>query len=103
MESNMNSQTNEVTATQQALSPHIQEVGRSAREESAGLLQKRTEIMKRMGTIKQTLAGLASMYGDSILDDELVVALGRGPTHHRSGFTRACRITLMETRRPLRI
>jgi hypothetical protein len=85
------------------VTPHVMEVVRSAEQELAGLLQQRTKIMKRMGTIKQTLAGLASLYGETILDAELMGTLGRGPTQHRSGFTRACRLVLMESRGPLRI
>jgi chorismate mutase len=99
----MNTNTDGSAATLNTLAPHIQEVVRSAEQELTGLLQRRTEIMKRMGTIKQTLAGLATLYGDSILDDELLLSLGRGPTFHRSGFTRACRLVLMEARTPLRV
>lgn len=96
----MNAQTQ---AAPQPLSPHVLEVVRSAQQELAELIRRRTEIMKRMGTIKQTLAGLANLFGDSILADELVGTLGRGPVRQRSGFTRACRIVLMEAHKPLRI
>jgi hypothetical protein len=45
-------------------SAHIQEVIRSAQHELNLLLQQRAEIMKHVGTIKQTLAGLAKLSGD---------------------------------------
>lgn len=99
----MNTNADASVEKQSTLAPHILEVVRSAHQELAGLLQQRTEIMKRMGTIKQTLAGLATLYGDSILDDDLLLSLGRGPTVQRSGFTRACRLVLMEARTPLRV
>jgi hypothetical protein len=68
--------------------------------ELAGLLQQRAEIMRRVGTIRQTLAGLAKVFGASNLDDDLLA--GRRRTGNRpAGFTRACRLILMESRTPL--
>jgi hypothetical protein len=80
---------------------HVQEVVRSARIELYELLQQRTELMKRIGTIKQTLAGLANIFGDSVLSDELLAFLDRKPASRQPGFTRACRISLMESGVPL--
>jgi chorismate mutase len=48
----------------QAADPNVQQVIRSAEKELHELLQQRAELMKRIGTIKQTLAGLASIFGD---------------------------------------
>ena len=45
----------------QAADLHVQEVIRSAERELHELLQRRAELMKRIGTIKQTLAGLANI------------------------------------------
>ena len=98
----MNTTEDERIATPQALNSHVLEVVRSAEQELAGLLQQRAQIMKRMGTIRQTLAGLANLFGDSILDDELLAILERGVARRRSGFTRACRLLLMESRSALR-
>ena len=81
--------------------PHVQEVLRTAEEELAGLLQQRSAIVKRIGTIKQMLAGLADLFGDSVLSDELRIALDRGVSSRCKGFTRACRQILMESRTPL--
>jgi hypothetical protein len=90
------------TATTALLLPHVQEVLRSAEQELAGLFRQRGEIMKRIGTIKQTLAGLANLFGDSVLDQELRTLLDRGISDRQKGFTRACRQILMESRTPLR-
>jgi hypothetical protein len=80
---------------------HAKEVVRSAQEQLSELLRQKAELMKRIGTIKQTLAGLANMFGDGVLDNELVGFLGRGTPSRQPGFTRACRVILMEARLPL--
>jgi hypothetical protein len=81
---------------------HVLEVIRTAEQELSVLLQQRAEIMRRVGTIKQMLTGMANLFGNSILDDELLAFLNRGVSSRRSGFTRACRTVLMESRTPLR-
>jgi chorismate mutase len=83
-------------------SPHVQEVIRSAERELSELLHQRSEIMRRVGTIRQLLNGLVSLFGESVLDPKLMVALDRGVSGRRSGFTRACRTVLMESGKPLR-
>jgi len=75
---------------------HVQEVVRSAELELLALLQQRTELMKRIGSIKQTLTGLANMFGDAVLNERLLRLLDRS-TARRSGFTQACRAVLMES------
>jgi hypothetical protein len=80
---------------------HVQEVIRSAERELQELLQRRAELMKRIGTIKQTLAGLANIFGDSVLNDELLTFLDRKSASRQPGFTRACRVVLMQSSKPL--
>jgi len=46
---------------------HVQQVVQAAERELRLLLQQRAETMKRIGTIKQTLAGLARIFGESVL------------------------------------
>jgi hypothetical protein len=65
------------------------------------LLQQRADLMKRIGTIKQTLVGLANIFGDSVLSDELLTYLDRKTASRQPGFTRACRVVLMESGKPL--
>jgi hypothetical protein len=81
--------------------PHVLEVVRSAEQELAELFQQRVEIMRRIGTIRQMLVGLADLAGDSILNDELLSVLGHGGSRHQRGFTRACRLVLIESKIPL--
>lgn len=83
--------------------PQVQEVLRAAGQELTGLLQQRVDIMKRIGTIKQVLSGIADLCGDSILNDELRFALDGRVSNRPKGFTRACRRILMDARTPLPI
>ncbi len=85
----------------QAADPHVQEVIRSAERELRELLERRAELMKRIGTIKQTLAGLANIFGDCVLSDQLLSLLDRKSASRQPGFTRACRVVLMDADKPL--
>jgi hypothetical protein len=80
---------------------HVQEVIRSAQHELDQLLAQRADIMKRIGTVKQTLVCLAKVFGDDVLTPDTVRLLGRGATRKQPGFTRACRLILMEAVSPL--
>ena len=96
----MNMTEEQATVMATASAPHVLELIQSMQLELAGLLQQRAEIMRRVGTIRQTLAGLAKLFGDSNLDDDL--SAGRGGRGNRpAGVTRACRLILMESRTPL--
>jgi hypothetical protein len=80
---------------------HVQEVVRQAHEELRQLLQQRAEVMRRIGTIKQTIAGLANLFGDSVLSDELLELVDRKSSGRQPGFTKSCRMILMEANRAL--
>jgi hypothetical protein len=80
---------------------HVQEVVRAAHDELRQLIRQRAEIMKRIGTVKQTIAGLANLFGDSVLNDELLELVDRKSGGRQPGFTKACRMILMEANRPL--
>src|ERR1039457_6672730 len=47
----------------QADSISAQHVVKAAHEELLQLMRQRAEIMKRIGTVKQTIAGLANLFG----------------------------------------
>jgi len=83
--------------------PHVQEVVKTAHEELRQLLRQRAEIMKRIGTLKQTIAGLANLFGDEILGEELLELVDRKTGGRQPGFTKACRMVLMEAGRPLAV
>jgi hypothetical protein len=80
---------------------HVQEVVRAAHDELRQLIRQRAEIMKRIGTVKQTIAGLANLFGDGVLNEELLELVDRKSGGRQPGFTKACRMILMEAERPL--
>jgi hypothetical protein len=80
---------------------HVQEVVRAAQEELSQLLRQRAEVMKRIGTVKQTIVGLANLFGDEVLSEELLELVDRKSSGRQPGFTKACRMVLMEANRPL--
>ena len=88
----MNALANDISVTQ---------VVKAAHEELRQLLQQRAEIMKRIGTVKQTIAGLADLFGEEALGEDLLELIDRKPNGRQPGFTKACRRVLMEVRRPL--
>src|ERR1700723_420358 len=79
----------------------VHQVVKAAHEELRQLLQQRAEIMKRIGTVKQTIAGLADLFGDQVLGDDLLELIDRKPNGRQPGFTKGCRRVLMEVRRPM--
>lgn len=81
--------------------PHVQEVVRAAHEELRQLMRQRAEIMKRIGTVKQTIVGLANLFGDEVLNDDLLELVDRKSSGRQPGFTKACRMVLMEADHPL--
>lgn len=80
---------------------HVHEVVRQAHQELRQLLQQRAEVMRRIGTVKQTIAGLANLFGDSVLSEELLELVDRKSNGRQPGFTKACRMILMEAGRPM--
>jgi hypothetical protein len=84
-----------------ASEPHVQEVVKAAHEELRQLMRQRAEVMKRIGTVKQTIVGLANLFGDAVLTDELLELVDRKSSGRQPGFTKACRMVLMEAARPM--
>jgi hypothetical protein len=80
---------------------HVQEVIRQAHDELRQLMQQRADIMKRIGTVKQTISGLANLFGDGVLNEELMELVDRKSNGRQPGFTKACRMILMEAGRPM--
>jgi hypothetical protein len=80
---------------------HVQEVIRQAHGELRHLLQQRSEIMKRIGTVKQTISGLANLFGDGVLNEELMELVDRKTSGRQPGFTKACRMILMQSGRAM--
>ncbi|HXY04335.1 MAG TPA: hypothetical protein VEI49_12235 [Terriglobales bacterium] len=83
--------------------PHVHEVVKTAHEELRQLMRQRADIMKRIGTLKQTISGLANLFGDEILGDDLMELVDRKTVGRQPGFTKACRLVLMEAGSPLSV
>ena len=81
--------------------PHVQEVLKAAHDELRQLMRQRADVMKRIGTVKQTIVGLANLFGDDVLNDELLELVDRKSGGRQPGFTKACRMVLMEANRAL--
>jgi hypothetical protein len=81
--------------------PHVQQVVKSAHEELRSLMRQRAEIMKRICNVKQTIVGLANLFGDDLLSEDLLELVDRRTSGRQPGFTKACRMALMEAGRPL--
>jgi hypothetical protein len=81
--------------------PRVHEVVQAAQEELEQLIRQRAEVVKRIGTMKQTLAGLARLFGEEVLSDEVRRMLHRKVSARGAGLTDTCRLVLMEADRPL--
>ena len=97
----MESQPVAIRTTTSAENEHVQEVVRRAREELRLLLQQRAEVMRRIRTIERTIDGLANLFGDVVLSEELLELPGSRSNGRQTGFTEACRMILMDANRAL--
>jgi hypothetical protein len=94
----MNPETNSSVGSR---NPHVLEVVKAAEEDLRQLIRQRADIVKRIGTIKQTIAGLANIFGDERVGEELRELVSRKDGPRRWGLTKFCRTVLMEANRPL--
>jgi hypothetical protein len=83
--------------------PHVQVIVKVAHDELRRLIQQRAEITKRIGTIKQTVAGLCNLFGDDELSDDVCELVNGKAVVRRPGITQACRNVLMEAGCPLTV
>jgi hypothetical protein len=97
-ETAMNSRTEEGAESGNS---QAQEVVKAAGEDLRQLLRKRDEIVKQIRTMKQTIVGVARLFGDDWLSQELWELVGRKGRPRQSGLTKSCRTVLMEANRPL--
>jgi len=81
---------------------HAEEVVRAARQELDVLLRQRAELMKRIGTVKQTLVGLSSLFGCAPAGSPLQLQEDKPQSVHQTGLTNACRMALLQANTPLR-
>lgn len=68
------------------------------------LMLERATIVKRIGVIKHTIAGLADVFGVDVVGEETWNLLSEPSVHRRSahpGITDACRLALMDFGEPV--
>jgi hypothetical protein len=80
---------------------HVRIVIQQAEIELVQLIQERAKLANRIGRVKQTINGLADLFGDGILDAALLDLLDRKSDSARPGITPACRTILMQAARPM--
>jgi hypothetical protein len=80
---------------------HVEGVIRRAEQELRQLIAERATLTKRIGTVKQTLAGLANLFGDGVLNADLSEFAARNTGLRQPGITQACRRVLLGARRPM--
>ncbi len=59
-------------------------------------MRHRLQLTRQIVTVKQTLVGLAALFGDGALNDELHELVDRKSKSRRPGLTDACRNVLMD-------
>ena len=84
------------------LSYHAVEVVRAAQQELDVLMRQRTELMKRIGAVKQTLVGLSELFDCSSITLDLNGFGSEVSGSHLTGLTNACRMALLQAGTPLR-
>jgi chorismate mutase len=72
-------------------------------DELRQLLAERSQVIRRIGTAKKTLAGLAMLVGDHNLATELFESTVGRPSTRQAGLTKACRVILMRAESPLSV
>jgi|SRR5580700_3810985 hypothetical protein len=72
-----------------------------AREQLGELLQQRATLVKRITTLRRTLNGLAEIFGNEELDEDLKLLINAAAGTRKSGLTDACRSVLMNSPHPL--
>jgi hypothetical protein len=85
-----------------AMTQHVVEVMRSAREELEQLIERRDAIAKRVSAIKQLLNRLKELFGSSVVPETSFVSVEHRGASRVKGLTRACRTVLMESSTPMR-
>jgi len=91
----------ELTSARVGNEAHVEQVIVQVQAQLEALLKQRAEIVKRIGTIRQTIVGLVNVLGGDSLGTGLLELVDCKPQERQTGFTKTCRIVLMEANRAL--
>jgi hypothetical protein len=70
-------------------------------EELQALVRQREEVVRRIGTVKRTVAGLMALFDDYPVDEKLSELMGEKKSQRRAGLSKECRFALMNSDQPL--
>lgn len=82
-----------------ATHPPVNEVVRMVTAELKELTCQHNDIMKRIGNLRRTLSGLATIFGNCVF--EIAPDASGGKKYSWQGFTNICRLILMSAETPL--
>src|SRR3984957_20307013 len=80
---------------------HIDKVLEEMRREFQPLMLQRAAVLRRIGTIKQIINGLANLLGVEVLGQGLLPLVGQRSAARPRCLTRTCLLIWMESTRPL--
>jgi hypothetical protein len=64
------------------------------RDELLSLSRQREEAVERISVLKRTITGLITVFGEGVVDNQLLSLLGRPESQRQPGLTKECRSTL---------
>jgi hypothetical protein len=76
--------------------PAAEQLVRQLYHELQQLLEQRAQIKGRIGTAKRTIAGLAAIFGDTVLRADVQELMSKRTRARESGLTSTCRAILMQ-------
>jgi hypothetical protein len=80
----------------------VEQVIKLAGSELQLLLTQRAALLRRLAILRRTIAGLAEMFGDDVLPEEVRTLIKLPmPRTRGTGLTEACRAGLSKSSRPL--
>jgi hypothetical protein len=93
--------TNIPCAVNEATKIEVEQVIKLAGAELQTLLEHRAALIRRLATLRRTISGLAEMFGDGVLTEDLQVLVHPVQKTRGAGLTEACRSILSNSLRPL--
>jgi len=80
---------------------HVNKILEEMYGEFQALMVQRAAILRRIGTIKQTIIGLAKLFGNEVVGERVLQVVEQRASTRSRGFTKTCRVVLMESTRPM--
>lgn len=88
-------------STQPPAGAHVNKILEEIYSEFQALTNQRAAILRRIGTLRRTIIGLASLFGDEVVGESVLELVDRKSSTRSQGLTRTCRLVLMESSGPL--